>query len=113
MSLPVKYLQETTQWANQTFELRIPDQVSYDELQQQLAKRLKQIISKDFQQFVFLLYRIDVSEKKVQQIIQEAAKLEIEPYPAIAGLIIERQLQKIASRASFRQQQADDDEEKW
>ncbi|RAJ75446.1 hypothetical protein CLV59_10960 [Chitinophaga dinghuensis] len=113
MSLPANHLQETAQWANQTFELRISDQVSYEVLREQLAERLKQIISKDFQQFVFLLYRIDVSEKKVQQIIQDAAKLEIEPYQAIAGLIIERQLQKIASRASFRQQQPDDDEEKW
>ncbi|SHL85421.1 hypothetical protein SAMN05444266_105229 [Chitinophaga jiangningensis] len=112
MALPV-HLQETAEWASQTFELRIPGHVSYETLQQLLAERLKTLINTDFQQFVFLLYRIDVSEKKVQAIISEANAAQAEPYNDIAALIIERQLQKIATRAHFRQQPPEDDEEKW
>lgn len=106
-------MQETAEWASRTFELRVPGAVSYGELQQLLADRLQAIISSDFQQFIYLLYRIDVSEKKVEAIIQEAAAVQTTPYLAIAALIIERQLQKIETRAAFRQQPPEDEEEKW
>ncbi|MDQ0105040.1 hypothetical protein J2T02_000123 [Chitinophaga terrae (ex Kim and Jung 2007)] len=112
-TLPVKYLRETAVWAQDTLEVRVPDNVSTDQLLEILAERLESLISKDFQQFVYLLYRIDVSEKRVKQLLNEAALLGTDPYKPIASLIVERQLQKIISRASFRQEDLPDDEERW
>ncbi|MDQ0105044.1 hypothetical protein J2T02_000127 [Chitinophaga terrae (ex Kim and Jung 2007)] len=112
-TLPVKYLRETAAWVQDTLEVRVPDNVSTDQLLEILAERLESLISKDFQQFVYLLYRIDVSEKRVKQLLNEAALLGTDPYKPIASLIVERQLQKIISRASFRQEDLPDDEERW
>jgi hypothetical protein len=112
-TLPVKYLRETASWVQDTLEVRVPDNVSTDQLLEILAERLELLISKDFQQFVYLLYRIDVSEKRVKQLLNEAALLGTDPYKPIASLIVERQLQKIISRASFRQEDLPDDEERW
>ncbi|GEP92268.1 hypothetical protein SAMN05660909_04279 [Chitinophaga terrae (ex Kim and Jung 2007)] len=112
-TLPVKYLRETAAWVQDALEVRVPDNVSTDQLLEILAERLESLISKDFQQFVYLLYRIDVSEKRVKQLLNEAALLGTDPYKPIASLIVERQLQKIISRASFRQEDLPDDEERW
>lgn len=113
-TFPVPYLQETAAWAQQNFEVSVPpDNISFDHLSEVLGKRLEYLISKDFQQFIFLLYRIDVSEKKVRQILAYAARQGTDPYRPIANLIIERQLQKIASREAFRQDNLPDDEERW
>ncbi|WP_160712395.1 hypothetical protein [Chitinophaga solisilvae] len=112
-SLPAQHLQETAAWTQQTFEVSVPVNISFEQLQDLLATRLKQLISKDFGQFIYLLYHIDVSEKKVKAILDDAAADGTDPYRPIAALIIERQLQKIATRASFKKNNLPDDEEKW
>ncbi|HVI48870.1 MAG TPA: hypothetical protein VM802_28645 [Chitinophaga sp.] len=113
MTLPVQYLQETTEWAKETFELRMPVSVSYEELEEELAKKLAILISEDFRQFVFILYRIDIPEKKVKQILHESAASGADPYKPIAALIINRQLEKIKLRAAFKRDNLPDDEERW
>lgn len=117
-SFPAPYLQETATWAQQTFEVSVPPgNISYDQLEEILGRRLEYLIGNDLQQFIFLLYRIDVAEKKVKQILAYAAQQGTDPYRPIAALIIERQLQKIASREAFRQDNPPDnlpdDEERW
>ncbi|SKA11887.1 hypothetical protein SAMN04488128_102912 [Chitinophaga eiseniae] len=113
-SFPVPYLQETANWTQQTFDVSVPPgNISYAQLEEILGRRLEYLISTDLQQFIFLLYRIDVSEKKVRQILAYAARQGTDPYRPIAALIIERQLQKIASREAFRQDDLPDDEERW
>ncbi|QJB34691.1 hypothetical protein HF329_26685 [Chitinophaga oryzae] len=113
-SVPAPYLRETANWAQQTFEVSVPPgNISYAQLEEILGRRLEYLISTDLQQFIFLLYRIDVAEKKVRQILEYAARQGTDPYRPIAALIIERQLQKIASREAFRQDNLPDDEERW
>ncbi|RFS22426.1 hypothetical protein DVR12_11485 [Chitinophaga silvatica] len=112
-SLPAKYLQETVLWTQDNFHISVPDNVSFDQLLDLLAGKLETMISNDFQQFVYLLYRVDVAEKKVKQLLNEAAAMGIDPYRPIASLIVERQLQKIISRATYKQQDLPDDEERW
>ncbi|MCW3462677.1 hypothetical protein [Chitinophaga nivalis] len=112
-AVPALYLQEAAGWTQQEFSVRVPDNVSYEQLQELLAQRLATLINQDFGQFVQLLYRIDVAENKVRLILQDAAISGEEPYKAVAALIIDRQLQKIASRAAFKQQDLPDDEERW
>lgn len=97
---------------NKNLAIALPDGISVDELQIQLGAFINQLIQTDFQKLISLLYRIDVSEPKLKQLLhqhpqEDAGKI-------IAALIIERQVQKIKTRQQFRRR--DDNftgEEKW
>ncbi|PSL49583.1 hypothetical protein CLV51_101917 [Chitinophaga niastensis] len=112
-SLPAQYLQETAAWTQENFEVRIPVNISYELLEEILAGRLETLINEDFRHFIFLLYRLDIAEKKVREILETATATGADPYKPIAALIIERQLQKIISRATYKQDDLPDDEERW
>ncbi|MFY0252805.1 hypothetical protein ACDQ55_02505 [Chitinophaga sp. 30R24] len=112
-SLPAQYLQETATWTQEHFDISVPANISYELLEEILAKKLEILISENFQQFIFLLYRTDVAEHKVKGILENAVTSKEDPYRSIAALIIERQLQKIISRANYKQDNLPDDEERW
>jgi hypothetical protein len=76
-----------------------------------LAAKISQLINNDFAALVQLLYRIDISEKKLKQVIgtqpaEDAAKL-------IAAMIIERQLEKARLRKQYRDDKDINEEERW
>lgn len=79
---------------------------------QLLVERINDLLQHDFNKLISILYRADVSETKLQSLLQkhpgqDAAEI-------IADLLIERQLQKIKSRNEFRPDRDDiSDEEKW
>jgi hypothetical protein len=97
---------------NKNMAIALSDNLSLDELQKQLASYINLLIQNDFQKLIMLLYRIDVSEVKLKQLLkvqpqEDAGKI-------IADLVIERQLQKIKTRQQFKQQGDNfDEEEKW
>jgi hypothetical protein len=97
---------------NQSLELSLPETISLEELKQKLSLYVNYLINHDFEKLVFYLYRIDVNEAKMKQLLEQR---EGEDAPGlIADLIIERQLQKIKSRQQFRQRDSNIDEnEKW
>lgn len=77
-----------------------------------LTERIEQLIAHDFEGLLFLLYRIDVSEQKVRQMLAdtngEGAAL------TIATLIIERQKQKLKLRRQMGKfPTSTDDPERW
>lgn len=77
---------------NQSLEISLPVTISLEELKQQLILHINHLINHDFEKLVFHLYRIDVNEAKMKQLLEQnngenAAGL-------IADLIIERQLEK-------------------
>jgi len=84
------------------------EKLSFDEL----VAYINQLVSKDFAKLVYLLYAVDVSEKKLKQLLAEhpnedAGKL-------IALLILERQEQKRKSREQFKQSEQDiPEEDRW
>ena len=97
---------------NSELALQLPEQVSEEELINQLSIKINELIQTDFEQLVRLLYRIDVSEPKLKQLLKEYP--DADAGKLIATMIVERQLQKQKSRQQFRQR--DDmipDEEKW
>ncbi|HEU4573946.1 MAG TPA: hypothetical protein VFS36_03015 [Chitinophagaceae bacterium] len=103
---------EIIQTINTELALELPVQLSEDELRQQLAAYINELIIHDFNKLVVLLYRIDVSEAKLSNLLKENTKQDAGKM--IAGLIIERQAQKIKTRRQFRQPDNDwSDEEKW
>ena len=97
---------------NKNMAIALSDKISLDELQIQLGFYINQLIQTDFQKLIMLLYRIDVSEVKLTQLLkvqpqEDAGKI-------IADLVIERQLQKIKTREQFKQQDNNfSEEEKW
>jgi uncharacterized protein YwgA len=96
---------------NDSLELSLPGTLSQDELKKKLTERINHLINNDFENLVSLLYRIDVNENKIRNLLkvnegENAARI-------IADLIIERQLQKIESRRKSANNENIPDEEKW
>ena len=73
---------------------------SNQDLESKLAIYINELIDKDFNKLVNLLYRIDISEKKLKIALQNEDKT-ISSGKTIAKLIIERQLQKLEFRKKF------------
>lgn len=71
---------------------------NYDELVKELARAVQYLIDKDFEKLMQILYRIDVSEAKVKA----AFGLERDVAEQIALLIIEREQQKVITRAKYK-----------
>ena len=70
-----------------------------------LIQRIEELAGKDMEKLMWILYRIDVNEKKLHRILGETPP---ENFSAvIADLIIERQIQKINSRRSFEGKETD------
>src|ERR1017187_8080967 len=71
-----------------------------EEIISQLIYFINDLINKDFQALVQLLYRIDVNEKKLKELLKQNEN--IDAASIIADLIINRQLQKIATKEQFK-----------
>lgn len=77
-----------------------------------LGSLLNELILHDFESLLYLLYRVDVSEREVRKILPtqptaDAGKL-------LAALLLQRQAQKEHTRAQMRQQDADiPEDERW
>jgi len=92
-------------------EIELPQIISEEELLQKLTEVINHLIQTDFEKLVFILYKIDVSESKLKQLLQQHPQKDAAP--VIAKLIIEREHQKIYSRNKFNTKNDIPDEEKW
>ena len=103
---------ELIKLVNEEMTIDLPEKISFEEIREQLSQNVNDLIVKDFQKLVSILYRVDISESKLRQLLKEenhedAGKI-------IADMIIERQLQKIKTRQQFKQPNKNIDEsEKW
>jgi hypothetical protein len=91
--------------------LLLQENIPYEQLVDTIAAHLEQLISQDFQQFVLLLYKVDVSEYKIRAVLE--SDLSPDVYRKIAVLLIERQQEKALSRKTNTKPAVDDGEEKW
>jgi hypothetical protein len=85
---------------NRSWELDLTEGLSADELEMLLAGKLNALIQSDFSALVRLLYRIDINESRLRNLLtgnerEDAGKI-------IAKLIVERQWQKILSRRQYK-----------
>ena len=103
MSLPQKEnnLLKVVEITNKDVGLSLSpsDITDYDVLVKELTKAIEYLIEKDFEKLMHILYRIDVSEAKVKQVFG----LEHDVAQQIALLIIEREEQKVITRAKYKQ----------
>jgi hypothetical protein len=96
---------------NKELAIELPEKISLDELKKDLSIFINQLIQRDFHSLVALLYRIDISEPKLKQLLDQ---IDENAGDIIADLIIERELEKIKSRREFKQQDNSiSEEEKW
>jgi hypothetical protein len=93
---------------NDTMEMSIPANSNFEKLHQFLSQYVHQLIATDLHKLLNLLYRIDVSEEKLNDMLVKNDKAGAGSI--IADLIIERQLQKIKTRQQFRKEVNDIDE---
>ena len=96
---------------NDSLEITLPGNIPLEELKQKLALHINHLINHDFEKLVSLLYRVDVNENKMRKVLDNK---EGENAPMlIAGLIIERQLQKLKTRKESKSNNEIPDDEKW
>ena len=80
-------------------------------LRQQLVIGVNDLLVHNFQKLVVLLYRVDVSERKLKELIR--IHPQTDAAVIIADLLIERQEEKKKSRASFKKDRDIPEDEKW
>lgn len=109
---PDPYLKGLQQEAERQCGLRLPDLSGTADLRQMLAAHIRRLLAEDFHQLVFMLYRIDIPEQRLRDLLQE--KPEEEAAVLICSLILERLSQKMKTREQYRKQGEDTtDPERW
>ena len=97
---------------NESLQLSIPSQAGREDLLRLLTTHVNNLLDSDFEKLVSLLYRLDISEKKLRECLTVNAGQDAAPL--IALLIIERQEQKIKSRQQYtRRDQSIDEDDAW
>ena len=100
---------------NASYGLDLREAPTIDALETILAERLNALIDTDFSALVQLLYRVDVSEPRLRQLLQENTTMDAGRL--IARLLLERQWQKILTRKAFSREKPKendpDEEERW
>ena len=85
---------------------------SMEVFKKELAAYIHGLISSDFNKLVFILYRLDINEKKLKELL--ASQPGMDAGVLIGDMIIERQLQKIQLRKKYRQDNSNiSEDEKW
>lgn len=105
------YDQQLIQSLNNDLLLSIADIAGLAEIEQAVKQKVSELLQADFNALVTLLYRIDVSEKKLKLLLE--TNKDTDAADIISRLIVERQLQKIKSRNEFRSNNDVSEEEKW
>ncbi|HEU4632977.1 MAG TPA: hypothetical protein VFS22_03270 [Flavisolibacter sp.] len=82
-----------------------------EEIRQQLASCINYLLVHDFARLVQTLYRADVNEQKLKQLLQEQPQTDAAVL--IADLLIQRQEEKIKTRDSFPSNNDIPEEERW
>jgi len=70
-------------------------------IREHLIKKVAELISRDYDRFLNNLYRIDVNEKKVSEILHSKDRTTIPE--KLADLIIERQLLRVKTQMLYRE----------
>lgn len=104
-------LSELKKSFKEKFELEVPETYSEEEILQSLEKRLGELLERNPEEFFQTLYRIDIPERKMHEVLQQQDALA-----ALAVLVYQRQLEKIKTRLKYRgafKSENVDDELKW
>ncbi len=87
------------------------DMENAGQLKEQLVAYINELITNDFSALVQLLYRVDVDEKKLKDLLQQNQLTDAAT--TIAGLIMERQIKKNETRKKFKTPNDTSENELW
>jgi hypothetical protein len=87
------------------FGLKAEELISKEKIVQALSARVADMMQYATDQLFSMLYRLDISEKKLQQVIHS----EVDVAKNIAELIFERQMEKAHSRRQHKSTPPDPD----
>jgi hypothetical protein len=86
---------------NTAYGLELQEAPTMETLEALLAERVNDMINKDFNALIQLLYRIDVNEAKLRGVLRDNQASDAGQL--IARMILERQWQKILTRREYNQ----------
>lgn len=94
-------------------EIPLPDEQGIQKFRTVLAGYISDLVENNFEKLIHILYRLDISESKLKQLLKE--KIQNNAGMLIADMIIERQLQKINQKKEFRKEDTGsiDEDERW
>jgi hypothetical protein len=81
------------------------------EMQEQLIQYINHLLVYDFNKLVQILYRVDVSEQKLKELLK--ANAQTDASTIIAALLIQRQVEKIKTKEAFKPNDNITGEDKW
>ena len=86
-------------------DLQIEETVSERSSAEQLellVTFIDDLIRNDFNRLLSILYRVDISEEKLKRMLAENKDTQVRSAELIAQLLVEREQEKIISRAKYR-----------
>jgi response regulator of citrate/malate metabolism len=92
--------EELSKAISSRFEIDVTGNYSLDDLKQALFYRIRELLDKNVERLLSMLYRVDLSQNKLDEIFQNESKEDIAE--KIAEAVIERQLEKIKTRAYYK-----------
>jgi len=95
---------ELCQAVSSRFELSVDDQLTIEGLKKALTYRILELLDKNLERLLSMLYRVDLSQKKLDDIFERGSKEEIAE--KIAEAVIDRQLQKIKTRNYYKNKES-------
>ena|SRR5688572_22691487 len=96
--------------AASALEIEVPGG-SDSRIRETIAEYVRELIHRDFNRLINLLYRMDISENKLRKLLEENPGSDAGII--ISDLIIERQEQKIKSREENKNPPVSDADELW
>ncbi len=96
---------------NTDLQLQLGPVITEAELTAALAVHINHLINTNFEKLVNILYRIDVNENKLKELLSRCH--EENAAAIIATAILQRQSQKIKSREQYGTAANNNNEEKW
>jgi hypothetical protein len=94
---------------NNAWQLALKPTLSEEELVQALAGHINTLIVEDFPKLIQMLYRIDVNETKLKEMLR--SHKDTDAALMIAHLVVERQKQKKRSRDMYSRRPGEGDPE--
>ena len=80
-------------------------------MKEQLTIYINHLLLHDFNKLVQILYRADVDEKKLKELLQQGK--DTDAAIIIADLLIQRQEEKVKTKEAFKSNDSIPDEDKW
>ncbi|MFA7289768.1 MAG: hypothetical protein WC055_12905 [Melioribacteraceae bacterium] len=85
----------------QTTEFNLPIHANLDMVKEQLINKIQEMLARNYDRFMNNLYRMDISEGKVIEVMNSKDKRLVPSL--LADLIIERQMQRIKTRLLYKE----------